>query len=297
MDYELNQNDDIYTVLEDFDPTHASRYMMVKSSSISACLRVTSCDIMCTSSTFRLYDLPPVKYKAKKAAKLPYRTPDVLPAFSSGSTDLQLLVNAESKQKRSDELKLERANFLSALHDGREMQTQLKNVAAVKIQARFRGYRRRRGTIDLDKLIKDRQSNPKLLSSKIIREELTDWAAAIGLKPVPGLSLESTVKKSLRQRRIEKRAAIKIQYFLRILCAMSEANRRRAKVLKQRQDEAATRIQRFFKYLVFQTKFEGVVALLKRSGAVRIQTYCRGFLARFRCVFMSLHNGFLLCVD
>lgn len=236
---------------------------------------------MCTTNTAKPYDLRPLR-GAKKKAHLPYTQPDVLPAFSSGATDMQLLVNSGAKYKRCVELKRERDEFMQSLHGGRDDTARLDNYAATRIQARFRGYRRRRGGIDLEKILKNRQDNPRLTSSKEIREELTEWAGKIGLKPVPGLSLESIIKKSLHQKKLEAHAATRLKGFLRVAVACSRVRRRRAELLEVRKFDAATTIQRFFKYIVFQTKLEGIVALLKRKGAVQIQTYCRGWLARFR---------------
>lgn len=267
--------------LEDFDASIIYNYLQSYTPVHSATFRATTCDIMCTSNTAKVYDLPQIK-GAKKKAHLPYKQPDMLPAFSSGQTDLQLLVNSEAKVKRCHELQRERADFRSTLYQAREDTKRMKIYAATKIQARFRKYRRRRGPVDVDKLEKDRKNNPRLTSSKEIREELTQWATSIGLKPVPGLSLESAIRKSTHQKKLEYHAATKLKYFLRVAVACARVNKRRAEKLELKKSNAATRIQHFFKYIVFQTKLEGVVSLLKRKGAVQIQTYCRGFLARFR---------------
>lgn len=278
--------------MEDFKAASIYKFLLEGVPAISDSLRVTSCDIMCTTNTARPYELPPIK-GAKKKAHLPYRQPDILPAFSSGATDMQLLVNSEAKAKRCLELKRERNEFISTLHHGRNDAKRREIYAATKIQAIFRGYRRRRGHIDLIKLEKERRSNPKLISSKEMREELTRWATAIGLKPVYGLSLESTIKKSLHQKKLEAHAANSLKNFLRVVVACSKVNKRRVQLFELKRNLAAITVQKFFKYIVFQTKLEGVVAMLKRKGAVQIQTYCRGFLARFRYSFL-LYN-YRLC--
>lgn len=287
---------------EDLFPVGYFKGMREITPYLSQALRVTSCDIMCTSNTARPYELPLVR-SAKKSASLPYKTPDILPVFSSGATDLQLLVNSESKKKRCDKLKKERSEFLFALHEGRDEITRANIFAATRIQARFRGYRRRRGSIDLNKIVQDRINNPRLTTSKEIREELTEWAGSLGLKPVHGLSLESAVKKSTHQKKLEAHAATTIKRCLRVAVAIARVRRKRTELFEKKKNAAAATVQRFFKYIVFQTKLEGVVSQLKRKGAVQIQTYCRGFMARFRLekeillhstVGYSLMCGFLI---
>ena len=270
---------------EDFGAATIYKFLFHGTPVISDCLRVTTCDIMCTSNTAKQYDLPPVK-GARKKAHLPYRQPDMLPAFSSGATDMQLLVNSGAKAKRCVELKKEREEFMASLHQGRDDSKRMESYAATRIQAVFRGYRRRRGPVDLEKIEKERRDNPRLTSSREIRDELTKWASAIRLKPVHGLSLESTIKKSTHQKKLEAHAASTLKNFLRVAVACARVNRKRLERLENKKSDAATTIQRFFKYIVFQTKLEGVVSMLKRKGAVQIQTYCRGFLARFRLVHL-----------
>ena len=268
--------------LEDFSISSAyNNFIWKYSTAATRTLRVTTCDIMCTTNTSRLYEQVHVR-KANKSAQLPYKRPDVLPAFSSGATDVQLLVNSESKKKHCKKLKEEREEFLCSLKESRVESKRLEMFAATKIQALFRGYRRRRGEIDCGQIEKYRIDHPKLTSVEDIRSELTLWAAKIKLKPIYGISLESTIRKSAHQKHLEKSAAMKVKYFLRVVVACSKVNKRRQEVLQEKINAAATTINRFFKYIVFQTKLEGVVALLKKKGAVQIQTYCRGFLARFR---------------
>jgi hypothetical protein len=277
--------------LLDVDPLTYYKGMKDHTSFYARSLRVTTCDIMCTTNTAHPYGSKQAVKHSKKSATLPYRLPDILPAFSSGQTDLQLLVNSEAKRKRCQKLKKERGEFMDALHEGRDEAKRLQIYSAIRIQASFRGYRKRRGTIDLEKIMKDRVKNPRLTTSQEIRNELTLWATSIGLKPVVGLSLESTIKKSLHQKKLEAHAASKMKQMLRIAVAFARVRKKRQELYERKKDDAATTVQRFFKYIVFQTKLEGIVGLLKRKGAVQIQTYCRGFLARFRYLFC-----FLFCI-
>jgi hypothetical protein len=246
---------------------------------VARCLRVTTVDIMCTSTTSTSHKLPPVKGVAKKAVKasLPYKTPDVLPAFSSGSTDVQMLVNAEARLKRSAVLKKERDEFMSELKATREAHSQIEDKAAIKIQARFRGYRRRRGKFE--PISKEDKNFLKARKPITILEELYELADRINLKPIRGLNLINPNKKTVKQKRLENKAAYIVQNFCRMADAKYRVRLLKEEILRKKQNIAAEVIQRFFKYIVFQTKLEGVVAMLKKKGAVAIQTVIRRHLA------------------
>jgi hypothetical protein len=257
------------------------QYQTLSTNVFISALRVTGCDIMCTTNTYKAYTIQPIKKVPKSSiAKLPYKPVDVLPSFSSGATDMQQLINAESKDKRNERFKEERIQYFTELQSNRNENKAIEQMSIIKIQARYRGYRRRRGILSEDYL---KQRRTILLIDQLdIREELAAFAGIIGLKPIHGLSVESTKKKSLRQKRLETHAAVKLTYFFRIAIAKVKLQRKREFAAMQKRENAASTIQKFFKYIVFQTKLEKVVSALKRNGAVRIQRCCRGFLARFR---------------
>lgn len=254
---------------------------------IARCLRVTTVDIMCTSTTSTSNKLPAVKGVTKKVvrASLPYKTPDTLPAFSSGLTDVQLLVNADARRKRSAALRKEREEFMTELKATRNVHAQIEHKSATKIQARYRGYRRRRGKFE--PVSSDGKNFLKARKPITILEELYEFADRINLKPIRGLTLINPNKKTAKQKRLENKAAFKIQNFCRMADAKYRVRMIREELLRKKQNVAAEVIQRFFKYIVFQTKLEGIVSLLKKKGAVVIQTLIRRHLACKRVKYIK----------
>lgn len=286
--------DDIYTSEYDraaFTPPTFSPMSLSLSNTVYTG-RTTNCDIMSVINTTRVQKIlkmamsPPQQSATDSPnATLPYKKSMAkLGATLTADTPWTKLQLAKVQRERTTQLVRERDNFMVQLMKERCDEEQLQNWCVIKIQATFRGFRRRPRTLLQHEMRrrKDKRDLPRN-SLQGIHEELCSMAKRLRLRTIAGLTLVPKSMQAKRRRKISGAAAMRIQRFFRMLVARRKARAQMADVRLAMKNAMVRIIVRFFKYCFI--KSFGMKALNSRKGvsAVFVQNQARAFLAR-RCV-------------
>jgi hypothetical protein len=257
--------------------------LWVSSDSIVSVSRTTTSDVLCVintqKSTPATHDLP--RYKTlKPIATLPYKS-NQRPKLPDGKTDFSALRNVELKEKSGNELKKERDLFFQKLHQERNEKTYRESLSSVKIQAAARGFLAR-------PRIKPRRKSKAIvpflvpgapISNEVqeIQNELCSYAHLLGLKPIPGLSLEARAKHNRRREKIVLAASMRISAFFKLTLVALRA-RKTVKIAKLNiQERASIKIQRFFRYVHRAIAKQKSQSILRERAVLKIQTRFRIF--------------------
>jgi hypothetical protein len=255
--------------------------MVVSNPCYVASVRTTLCDIMCTVNASLLFHTPKTPENLKAiTAVFPYNETKQqnIKKKVPNETLFQKLINGENKERLIKELKRDRALFFSQLHQEKVEVEAKRNKAAVKIQALFRGYRKRKGPI---KYVPAKKKK-RVQTQNDMQDELCTLAATLGLKPIDGLSLEARSKSSKRKEKIMNAAAFRLQRFFGMILQRALAQKRladrRCEILNQAA-RIVTRAVRYVKVKKFVKRCENVK---RQQMATKIQCRTRIFHARER---------------
>jgi hypothetical protein len=262
--------------------------MSLSRDSIVYVSRTTASDIMCVTNTSiparSGHEDPPTK-TLKAAATLPY-TDNSKPVLTAGNTSFEQYRTVNLKTKRTDEMKKERDAFFAKLEHERMDKIQRENKAIVMIQALVRGFLKR----PRPEYEKKHKRNPLKVMAinsqerRQIQEELCDHAAGLGLKPIPGLSLETRSKQNKRRNKIELAASLRLQAFFRMTCVILQM-RKNMKIAKDNLlYDATTKITRFIRYAGKKVRQSRMMEENQHVAATKIQTRFRMFVAFQRYV-------------
>ena len=246
--------------------------------------RTTLCDIMCTTTTNEecIEGIGDRKTKFSKTLNvaLPYRKTSSFEEMFDAKTPLQKIKLVEAKVKRNKMLQEEKEEFLRKTQMDRQEKETRERLAATRIQAIFRGYRRR----PKDPLKRRKPRGPVVLRRHELREFLTDLTNRLGLKPIRGLTLVGKYKNTKRENMMRNAAAFVLQRFMRMNYEKSRARKfmQRLRLCK------AVRIKWIlYRFSKRSAKMLSDFRLLKarqKSSSIVIQTQIRAFLARRRYV-------------
>ena len=126
-------------------------------------------------------------------ATLPYKTTkqQTIKKKVTNETLFQQLIGGENRQRMEKDLKRDKEMFFAQLKQEKWEVEQKRHKSAVKIQALFRGYRKRRNKATYVR----RKMRRKPRTQNDMQDELCTLAAKLGLKPIDGLSLEARSKR------------------------------------------------------------------------------------------------------
>lgn len=248
--------------------------------------RTTVCDIQCTVNTFKEWvDFDNTKGGPKKSdrngtsATLPKRKTTKLTSTEDGATPFQRLKLAEAHRKHNEDLIREKNEYFKKIISDKKRVFLHRHECAIKIQALFRGFRKR------PKPKYFLKSAKKVFKFSIIelQDELCTLASNLNLRPIPGLSLEFRPKKNSKRRmRFENAAAYRIQVFFSMIYARKKAREYMSSYKIKQATTAAQTIVRFFRYIAILNFTKKCDVAKRHQMAAIIQRNVRGYLARLR---------------
>lgn len=260
--------------------------MVVSNTCYVSSVRTTLCDIMCTVNASLLHNSPrPPESLKPLTATLPYKRTKQknLKSKIPNQTLFQKMIGGENQQRLDKELRKDRDEYFMQLRIEKEGIEKKRNKAATKIQALYRGYKKRRRPAPLYVRHKKRR---KIHTQNDMQDELCTLAATLGLKPIDGLSLEARSKTSRRKEKIMNAAAFRIHRFLSMVYQRALALRR----MDERRDEIIdkcsriiTRAVRYVKVRKFVKKCENIK---RQQMALKIQCCTRIFQSRQQYVLL-----------
>lgn len=242
-------------------------------------VRTTICDIMCTTNTARMASNPRVSASTEPLlVALPYEKVKSFAGAFKATTRFQKLKGEAINGQKMNELRQDRETFYYRMLRERQDVNALKNRAATRIQAAFRGFRSR----PRNHAYHPQRKRIPNYSQNDMQDELCTLASLLHLPPIPGLNLEARTKASKRKLRIENAGAFRIQRFFKmILCKKMALVVVRNKVFEKRNNSART-ITKAVRFVITK-KFVKRVDLIKRErSAIKIQAYVRRFLSTKR---------------
>jgi hypothetical protein len=223
--------------------------------SVVSVMRTTISDIMSLSTTPKMEFLPPeapITKKTKISATLPYNAAKMKPPVPQTHTYLSKYQAIEIKLMKGEEFKEERNQFFRKLEFNRRQKQFLETNAAIKIQALVRGFLIRPRPERIRKIL-----YPPLKiccstsnEARSLQDDLCAYAVHLGLKPIPGLSLEARSKHKKRKNQIEYAASLRIQSFFRMIIAILKVRKAAQEARVRLYHKSAIRLQRFLRYVV-----------------------------------------------
>lgn len=242
-------------------------------------VRTTLCDIMCTVNASVLIKIPPPADKLRDITA-------TLPGNRSGqksikkkvknATLFQNLILSENQRRVDFDLKSDRDAFFYQLRKEKMMSEAKRNVAAVKLQALFRGFRKRRRPTTYIR----NKKRKRVHTQNDMQDELCTLAATLGLKPIDGLSLESRSKTSRRKERIMVAAAFRLHRFFDMILQRSRARKRIAERREEILNWSARVITRAVRYVKVKKFVKRCENVKRQQMALKIQCCARIFQAR-----------------
>jgi len=107
-------------------------------------------------------------------------------------TMLEKKLSGEMRRRRNGELHVEREMFLSRLKLERDTRAHIESVACIEIQRTTRGFLRRPRTNYVRSLKESREATKFLMNAKArLTSDLLEMTEAVGLPPIPGMTLDS----------------------------------------------------------------------------------------------------------
>ena len=258
--------------------------MSFSTNSLVTVCRTTASDVMCIVNTSKqipssFLDIPR-HGTLKPIATLPYKINNKM-KLPEGNTEYLALKTVEIKEKHNLELKKERDLFFYKLEKERTEKTLRERFYIIKIQAIVRGFLVRPRTKTKKKML---PIIPIRFISGFIPEELQklqnelcSYSQLLGLKPIPGLSLEARSKHNKRREKIILAAGIRIASFFKLTLLALRA-KKTAEIARQNiQNRAAVKIQRFFRYLLRKAIKRKKQNIKRERAVLKIQTRFRIF--------------------
>jgi hypothetical protein len=257
--------------------------LWLSSDSTVTASRTTTSDVMCIVNTHKALakstlDVP--RYKSlKPIATLPYKL-NSKPKLPEGNTDFSSLRNVELKEKCGQELKRERDRFFQKLDRERNEKTYRESVSIVKIQAIARGFlvrprtKPRRKKVTVPTFVPGASVSNEVLQ---IQNELCSYAQMLGLKPIPGLSLEARAKHNKRREKIILAASIRISTFFKLTLIALRARKTADTAKKNIQERASVKIQKFFRFVRREIVKRKTQSYKRERAVLLIQTRFRMF--------------------
>jgi hypothetical protein len=202
-------------------------------------------------------------------ARLPYKESASFSIFGSGklgkhATPVERAKEDELRKRKNRELMAERDVFMGKLNAERETRTRVESRGAIYIQKMVRGWLcPRRSKSEYERALKnDRQASRLLQNTRHnLTHDLLEMTEAVGLPPIPGMTLNS--RKMMEKQRIEDE--------LRHEEAMEKAAVEIQSIMRQRMDSKIAESRRLVK-----------LEVMKSMSAVVIQCQLRGMWGRMR---------------
>ena len=271
-------------VREGMSREKSKRGLWLSSDSMVTVSRTTTCDVMCIVNTNKTLpksslDHPRYRSSLKPIATLPYKF-NSKPKLPEGNTDFVSFRNVEYKEKNCLELKKERDLFFQKLSKERNEKTYRENISIVKIQAIVRGYlvrpriKSRQRKVSVPYFVPGGQISNEV---QLIQNELCGYAQMLGLKPIPGLSLEARAKHNRRREKIILAASIRISTFFKLTLIALRARKTATTAKKNIQERAAMILQKFFRYVRREIAKRKTHSRLRERAVLKIQTRFRIF--------------------
>jgi hypothetical protein len=243
---------------------------------------------MCVKNTCLPYQNDPtLKSSRTLKAAFPYENNKKV-LSSSNVTPLQKLKIAENRVRKSNALKKEREEYFAKIREEETNCAFKKNKCATKIQAIFRGFRRR---LKSNSYCRKRRFIPKV-SMNQIQNELGSLANSISLKPISGLTLEPHGKASRRRAKIVAAAANQIKQYMRMVVERKKARRRMKCILEEKIAKSARAIQKFFRFVKITCLKKNLDRVRREHAATTVQKYTRRFFSQKRyCNLLFLKSN------
>lgn len=242
-------------------------------------VRTTLCDIMCTVNASVLINVPPPPDKLRNLTA-------VLPGNRSSQRNIkkkvknatlfQNLILSENQQRVDFDLKRDREVFFFQLRKEKRDMEYKRNAAAVKIQALFRGFRKRRKPASYIRIKKRKRVH----TQNDMQDELCTLAATIGLKPINGMSLETRSKTSRRKEKIIAAAAFRLHRFFSMILQRSRARKRLIERREEILNYSARILTRAVRYVKVKKFVKKCDSIKRQQMALKIQCRVRIFQAR-----------------
>ena len=254
--------------------------------------RMTSATVMTTLNTaaFVKGTRPPIfKESTSAIATLPQRKDNSsLRAEQSpgrgGKTKFEQLRGLDAHNQRCQSLLSERDDFFLSLYAEKKANEDMKDYCATLIQAVYRGYSKRpRRSYSWSA---PRSPGLKFRAWRFapneIADELCTLATQVKLQPIHGMSLIPRNKANKRERDIKISARRILVFFFRMIVARGKAAMYVARVRRDKMNNMARRIVRFFR-MVFAKAFTFKVMQNKKARcATKINNAARRYLAFHR---------------
>eukprot|EP00620_Florenciella_sp_RCC1587_P017958 CAMPEP_0182568466 /NCGR_PEP_ID=MMETSP1324-20130603/9396_1 /TAXON_ID=236786 /ORGANISM="Florenciella sp., Strain RCC1587" /LENGTH=406 /DNA_ID=CAMNT_0024782611 /DNA_START=111 /DNA_END=1331 /DNA_ORIENTATION=+ len=232
------------------------------------CTRPTHSDVTCISNTTHPYNdlemngngapLPPASRKSSDPrCRLPYSDGATVQISTKANTStlLSQKMEAKARMKMNRELHMERDAFMERLRQEREGRLESEVGAATSIQSAFRGYATRPHAESVVTMKDIRREKALKGEATIETAMLKDLDIKLGLKPIPGVTLNPPKKKmTKKQKRLAKKraeeqeaGALKLQSMLRVKTANEKTAKLRDQKERREANNAAFMIQRSYR--------------------------------------------------
>jgi hypothetical protein len=246
--------------------------------------------ITTTEKIMSLPPEPPISRKSKLLATFPYQQNGKLmrpPTPGPGSeTYLSKFHTVELNHAKGLLLKEEKKIFFRKLEKDRYEKKRKETSAVIRIQALVRGF-----------LIRPRPERIRTVvypplkiccsttnEARLLQDELCSYAVFLGLKPIPGLSLEARSKHNKRKYEIEYAASLRIQSFFRMIIAILKVRGAAHQARQRLFQKSAVRLQGFFKYVLWKVKKLKKQDESREIAVIKLQSHYRRFRAYHRLV-------------
>ena len=178
----------------------------------------------------------------------------------------------------------------------------MRNKSAVKIQACYRGFRKRK-FMNRIKSMYNPKRKPKFLPTQMnMHDDLCRMFALLKVKPILGLNLEPRSKTLRRKARFEDAAAFRLQRFFKMILQKKLAQRILALKREQRIDRSARIITRCIRYMRTKKFVKRCIETKRRKKALQLQCCFRAFQAKNRyyndnhCLFKQVKCVLCSCM-
>lgn len=262
-------------IAQQYCPTRNS--MILTTSIYIDSSRTTSSDIVCTINTYHEYTENTMVISKKLRASLPYNKKIDEILTGRNPTQYQKRMISDANKVLGEDLKLEKNQYYENLRIKQAEVESVKNYCATKIQALFRGYLCRPKST-----YKQIRKSALKFSVSELHDELCNYASALNLKPITGLSLESHHKTSRRRRKIEAAAAFRIQRFFSMIVARKKCCDILNRMRSDQFIRASRAIIKAFRVFKLKKLFIRRREQIRQASIVKLQSVCRSFTTRLR---------------
>ncbi|GMI00027.1 hypothetical protein TrST_g12751 [Triparma strigata] len=267
-------------------PTH--KPMMFSPVTFISTSRATHSDVMSISNTTRVSRLPKNMNSSGVRARLPYSETAAFKQLPRGIDPKHMTPNEKQQEMKTRarinrELHEEQRLFMGRLKVEREGRTRIESAAAIQIQKIVRGFMARPKSDYVTQFKKTKAAKRQLMNNRSnLTADLLEMTETVGLKPIPGLTLNSRKMMEMEARKKEAQllarkelATVQIQALFRSRAGKKRMNLIRNHALTKKRTSASTKIQSFLRGCEGRMRVKALIRKEQEEAITRIQARIR----------------------